>query len=149
MEQPTGCRNRFLWLPPKTRRLLPDPFICRKERSTDLESPSPFFQILFGSILGDGCITSYYLSFYHFLEVHAANQKEYLEWKARQFSSFLNVDLKVILSKRKKISTNQQKIYILSIPSHPIFHEWRKKFYKEPKEKEERGKNMDINVKFL
>jgi hypothetical protein len=81
------------------------------------------YQVLMGSILGDGGITKQSRGKeYLFKELHGIEQKDYLEWKRMMLSQFCPCQ---ISGKKPTFST----------PTHPIFKILRNEFYNESEQR--------------
>jgi hypothetical protein len=79
------------------------------------------FQVLIGSMLGDGCVTkSDDCKNYFFCEGHGSKQTDYLEWKMNILSPFMS-------------RWNSNKKTHISTARHPIFTSLRDRFYKARK----------------
>ena len=67
------------------------------------------YQILIGSLLGDGCIAknNSKCKNYSFKEMHCVEQSEYVEWKAKMLSCFGAI----YCGKRPELFTKTKKLF--------------------------------------
>lgn len=118
----------------RNRSLLDPDKLCKSDHSLRLSDLDNFtFQLLIGSLLGDGCVKknghnkNFNVRNLIFNEMHVYPQEPYTEWKA----GFLSIFHPRIHTKRRK--TNCKRGWTikceLSTVSHPIFTFLRDKFY--------------------
>jgi len=92
--------------------------LCKLNQTTCLNMlNNDVFQVLIGSLLGDGCVSFNNSKNAMFLEHHSIKQLDYIQWK----KSLLNIFQPSI-----KIRATSCQLYT---PTHPIFTDLRQQFY--------------------
>jgi LAGLIDADG DNA endonuclease family len=96
----------------------PPDLLCKLDQSFTIDDLNNItFQILLGSILGDGCCSKAHGK-YKFCEGHGWKQKDYVIWKQEKLSKFSPIYME---------SSNP----VISTPNHKIFAELREKIYED------------------
>lgn len=114
--------------------------ICRTERHILPAIEGRLQSVLVGSMLGDGRISqSTHVARYR--ENHSAAQLEYLEWKAKEWGSWLKVGIKPVEWTLKE-QTFQG--YRFETVSHASLLPWHRLFYPEPGPKRLQQQVVDL-----
>jgi hypothetical protein len=91
---------------------------------------SDIWQIIYGSILGDGSISKPYKNNSHMRIVHSINQKEWLHFKHSVFDKYyLANDIYIRNYKSDKYKSGEYTEIGFKTKTHPIFTSLRNKFY--------------------
>ena len=109
------CKTR---LGLKAQKCLDTESLRKLDQNLTLEDlDNTTYQILIGSLLGDGCVTKSKSSkAYHFVEGHGWKQKDYVLWKRKKLKIF---------------EPNYNKNNVITTPCHNIFDKLRELFYND------------------
>jgi len=112
-----------------------DSLKIHKSRFCKVEVDNIFYEVIIGSLLGDGCVarTNIQYDYYSFVESHCIKQEQYILWKKSILEKYIKTDYykKWIVDERfKNKGSFTCRIYC---NSHPIFKELRSVFYPKGK----------------
>jgi hypothetical protein len=114
--------------------------ICRTERHEVLPISGRLRSVLVGSMLGDGRISkSTHVARY--MENHAEDQRDYLEWKSKEWGSWVQLGLRPVTW---TLQDEEYDGWRFETVSHATMLSWHELFYPEPGPKQLQPQMVDL-----
>jgi len=114
--------------------------ICRTERHEVPSIEGRLRSVLVGSMLGDGRLSKS-IHVARYMENHADDQKEYLEWKIKEWGSWVQLGLRPVTW---AIQDEEYDGWRFETVSHATMLSWHELFYPEPGPKQLQPQVVDL-----